>query len=384
MALSRIALFGAGVLAMTIGLAATSIDTSSGVAVERRIDVSATAAGRSPGISSARADFRIAYTHSNGEGTGKRAARREEVFVMNADGSAQVNLSRHPGRDADPAWSPNGQKIAFLSSRDGKQEIYVVNADASGLRRLTRSREHEFAPAWSPDGRKLVFTRSSDRFQRTDVELYVMSADGGEERRLARTRGRQDGNPVWSGGAHWSPNGRMLAFTTKRNSSFDVYVMNANGSRQRDLSRNPARDFFYAWLPDGRIAIHSERGGAAELYVMNADGSGTRNLTREWRLDRYWPVWSPDGRRIAVVRRDGLYVANSDGTGWRKLVDRWFGRSPSWSPDGQKLAFAKSFGGWERGSSEIVVLNADGRGERRLTRRPGHDTNPVWSSVRVP
>jgi TolB protein len=216
---------------------------------------------------------------------------------------------------------------------------------------------------------------------RADVELYVMNADGSGQRRLTQTRGRLDGNPVWSGGGFWSPDGRMLAFTTKRDGAFDVYVMNADGSGRRSLTRNSARDFFYTWLPDGRIAFLSDREGTFQLYVMNADRSGLRNLTREWKLT-FWPVWSPSGGKVAFVLDGSLYVMNADGSRRHKLVDAEFDTDPVWSPDGRKIAFTKSVGGWERGSTEIFVVSLDGSGQRRLTRRPGHDLYPVWSPVR--
>ena len=79
---------------------------------------------------------------------------RSEVYVMNADGSGQRNLSRHPARDGSPAWSPDGRRIAFVSLRDGQSEVYVMNVDGSGQRRLTRSPAVDWAPAWSPGQKK--------------------------------------------------------------------------------------------------------------------------------------------------------------------------------------------------------------------------------------
>jgi Tol biopolymer transport system component len=171
---------------------------------------------------------------------------------MNADGSEQRNLSRHPAHDSDPAWSRDGQKIAFLSRRDGKQEIYVVNADGSGLRNLTHSPEHEFRPAWSLDGRKILFTRSSDFFKRADVGVYVMNADGSGQRRLTYTQGRGDGNPV-SGDAAWSPDGRKIAFEKPlgkwEHDSAEIYVVNADGGGLQRLTRRPGSDDYPVWSP---------------------------------------------------------------------------------------------------------------------------------------
>jgi Tol biopolymer transport system component len=162
--------------------------------------------------------------------------------------------------------------------------------------------------------------------------------------------------------------------------------MKADGSGQRNLTRNPARDFFNTWLPGGRIAFFSERDGSVQLYVMNADGSGLRSLTREWGLDSPgpWPVWSPSGEKVALFLGESLYVMNADGSGRRTLAVVGGGQNDvAWSPDGRQIAFTKSLGGWERGNTEIFVVNADGGGLRRLTRRPGQDLHPVGSPART-
>jgi Tol biopolymer transport system component len=349
---------------------------------------SATATGSGLGGRSQEGRFQIAWTHSNGPWN-----TNGEIFVMNADGSGQRNLSRHPAHDFYPAWSPDGRKIAFLSRRDGRLEIYVVNADGTGLRRLTNSPRGEYGPTWSPDGRKIAFLR----LLRQRGELYVMNADGSGERRLVPRNGTR---PIWSfSGAAWSPDGRMLAFSTKRNGSFDVYVINADGTGERNLTHNPANDYFHTWLPGRRIVFSSDRDGTGakavdnRLYLMNADGSGLRNLSREWGPGHWGsptPVvaWSPSGGQVIFAsspnNNGSLYVMNADGSGRRKLVERMKGDEPPvWSPDGRRIAFLRHLGSWERGSVEIFVVNVDGSGLQRLTRRPWHDDSPVWSPVRT-
>ena len=86
-----------------------------------------------------------------------------EIYVINADGSGQENLTQHPARDSHPSWSRDGRKLAFVSRRDGNSEIYVMNADGSGLRNVTRAPSNDLGPAWSPDGGAIAFVQKIQR-----------------------------------------------------------------------------------------------------------------------------------------------------------------------------------------------------------------------------
>ena len=224
-----------------------------------------------------------------------------DIFVINADGSGRANLTNSPGRDAVPAWSPEGSRVAFTSRRTGDSEILVMGDDGTAQLNLTNHPGSDQHPTWSPDGGRIAF--GSDRDGQFDV--WVMNADGSGVTNLSN-------NPTFDNYPDWSPDGALIAFHSDRTGQHDIWVMNADGSGQRDLSDNPgAADSGPAWSPDGtRIAFVSDRDGNLEIFVMSADGSEQTQLTftDPGGVNR-WPAWSPDGGSV-------IFNSNRDGLGW--------------------------------------------------------------------
>jgi len=289
---------------------------------------------------------------------------------------AVLALGRGPAESAFPG--ANG-KIAFVSGRNGWSQVYVMNADGSGQTNLTKEADGR-GPAWSPDGGKIAFSS----WRGGDEEIYVMNADGAYPTPLTNN-GADDWGPAWS------PDGGKIAFTSDRDNIgsylYEVYVMNADGSGQTNLTKG-AHGWGPAWSPDGsKIAFTSDRDGDNEVYVMNADGTGWTNLTNN-SADDGWPDWSPDGSKIAFGSdRDNIgsymydvYVMNADGSGQTNVSnDPVSAEAPRWSPDGTKIAFHS----WRMPLVQVYVMNADGSGQTNVTNRSGgwahdYDAWPSW------
>lgn len=225
-----------------------------------------------------------------------------EIHVMNADGSDQIRLTRIspdstsncPTWSYGPTWSPDGNQIAFSSSRDGVGEIYVIEKDGSGETNITNTPyfldEH---PTWSPDGNQIAFT--SYRFDLVPEippvfpQIYVMNTDGTSQTRLTTNDEANDERPAWS------PDGNQIAFDSDRDGNTGIYVIEKDGSNQTKITDDSSA-FYPAWSSDGsRISFTSNRGGRSQVYVMEADGSDQKAITsgESWSSAASWKPETP-------------------------------------------------------------------------------------------
>lgn len=252
-----------------------------------------------------------------------RAANQlRDIFAMDLRGTNLEQLTTSFALDHWAAWSPDTFKIAFMSDRipdttfTARFQIYVMNSDGSNVSQLTfpdPARDpitnhvidttSNLHPAWSPDGTKIAFVSTRD----TNPQIYVMEPNGTNVVRLTHSSG-VDAQPAWS------PDGTRIAFATDRDGNDEIYVMNADGTNPTNLTNAESIDVLPAWSPDSsKIAFQSDRAIDFAVWVMNADGSNPVQLASSSPRSGA-PSWSPDGTRILYEQEGDIWVMNSDGS----------------------------------------------------------------------
>ncbi|MFO7659107.1 MAG: hypothetical protein R6W78_18755 [Bacteroidales bacterium] len=249
-----------------------------------------------------------------------------EIYTVNADGTDLRKLTDNNVNDIQPAWSPDGSKIAFYAYGYGaSSEIYVMNADGTGITQIThdpvdKSYGEEW-PSWSPDGNKIIYESYRDAVIEDNgttiinANLYTSNANGtGGDVRIT-SHLFFDGNPAWS------PDGSKIAFVHAQidtinskyySSGYQIWLMNSNGTDWKKLTVTGSNNIRPKWSPDGtKIVYQSDEG----IQVVTPDGQNLNLLNNGGT-----PSWSPDGTKIVFDRNDEIYVMNADGTNVRKIT----------------------------------------------------------------
>ena len=351
-----------------------------------------------------------------------------DIFLRSVGGQNLINLTADsPADDDHPAFSPDGDRIAFRSEREGGG-IFVMRRTGEGARRLTR---FGYRPAWSPDGRRIAFVTENVELnpQNSDArsDLWVLDVASGEARRMETV--------VDAVVPSWSPGGTRIAYYRRRldeQGISGIWTVSLEDGSTAPITDGSSLDWHPVWAPDGRhLYFVSDRAGSMNLWRIPVDeASGTvrgapeplitpatslahvsvsqdgRRLvyssvlvtinvermpvdpatarpagepawvttgTRRWSS----PDASPDGRRLAIyslTQPEGdLYVINTDGTGLREITGDTAGdRVPRWSPDGEWIAFFTTRGG----PLQLWMIRPDGSDLRPLT---DLGSVPAWS-----
>jgi TolB protein len=262
------------------------------------------------------------------------------------------------------AQSP-GERLVFAAYRNGQWDLYSAAAAAGGdLRQITNDPYEDRDPAYSPDGSLLAYASRRER----NWDVYLLDLRSGAETRLT-TDLHYDGAPTWS------PDGGRLAFESFRNGDLDVWVIALSSGELVNLTADSASgDFGPAWAPEGeKIAFASWREGSKDLFLVDAASGEVEQLTESPAAEEL-PAWSPDGERLAFVRNwlgaREVYVGGVFDLADARQVT-WFGRddAPVWAPDGERLAFVT-----QRYDGEQVGWLADGGGDGL----PTYATEVAW------
>ena len=259
---------------------------------------------------------------------GRRAGETacDQIFTMDVNGANKRLVSTGQGRTTCGYFFPAGDRILYSSTHLAgaacpaepdrsrgyvwplhEYDIFTANADGSELRRLTSTPGYDAEATIAPDGSRIVFTSMRDG----DIDLYTMNADGGDVRRLTHEEG-------YDGGAFFSPDGRRIVYRAHhpvdsaglvRPSRVEIFVMDADGSNKRQLTRNGAANFAPFFHPDGRRIIyssnvHDRTGRSFSLYMIDAAGGDPERITHGTGFDGF-PMFSPDGRLLVFASSRG-------------------------------------------------------------------------------
>jgi TolB protein len=268
-------------------------------------------------------------------------------------------------------------RIAYVSvdGRPPSQRYRLVVADADGFgpRTITESSLPIMSPAWSPDGQSLAYVS----FEGHASAIYVQRLATGERRRVSARAGI-------NGAPAWSPDGRKLALTLSRDGNLDVYVLDLATQALTRLTTDSAIDTEPTWSPDGAsIYFTSDRAGNAQLYRMApAAGQDPQRLTFTNGYNAR-PRVAPDGQSLGLVTLDrgGYRIATFDlkTRNLHVLTDGQQDESPSFAPNGAIIIYATQ----GRGKGSLAMVSADGRFQQRLSSDTGDVREPVWSPFPV-
>lgn len=273
---------------------------------------------------------------------------------------------------------PKDAPIVFESKHEGKSELYKLTSE--GVIRLTDNLWEDTQPTWSPNRDKIVFVSNEIGI----LQIYTMNADGSQRQRLTNSP-----TPVWN--PVYSPDGTKIAFALKRNTishNPGVFVMDADGSNIKQLSSHNDEEKEPFWFPDGsQIAFVSTRDFFDHIYVMDADGGNPSSRADEPGVYFNNPAVSTDGTRIVYSRvhsqavpksKGDIWVMNTNGFNKTRLtststVDE---NSPTWSQDSSQIAFMSD----QDGDWDLFVMNADGSNVQKLFRTSSHQSKPAWAA----
>ena len=264
--------------------------------------------------------------------------------------------------------------IAYVAESGSRmspvKRIAMVEWDGTGHRYLTQGETTVLSPRFSPDGQRLAYVS----FSRGSPHIRILDIESGEDRALLRP-GTMSFAPIFS------PDGQRIAFSMAVNGNSDIYQVELDGAFPQQLTTTPGVDTAPSYSPDGRsIVFESDRSGTSQLYVMDANGSGQRRVSFGGGAYAS-PAWSPSGDKIAFSKtragRTAIGVMNSNGSEERMVTDGWQDESPGWAPGGRFLSFQRTA---QTGIAQVYTVSLAG-GAPKPVATPQPASDPAWSGA---
>ncbi|GAB4216541.1 MAG: Tol-Pal system beta propeller repeat protein TolB [Rhodoferax sp.] len=265
-------------------------------------------------------------------------------------------------------------RIAYVTQAGSRHQLWVADADGENAHAALASAEPIISPAWSPDGNQLAYVS----FESRKPVVFVHNISTGKRRLVANFKGSNSA-PAWS------PDGQSLALTLSRDGGSQLFVISAAGGEPQRLLQSRSIDTEPVFTPDGRfIYFVSDRGGAPQIYRVASSGQG--NVERVTFTGSYniSPALSPDGRWLAYISRiNGAFKLSvmelASGT-VRELTETSADESPSFAPNSKLLLYATQQGGREA----LMTSTLDGRVKTRLGGQGGDIREPAWAPFMKP
>jgi TolB protein len=261
-------------------------------------------------------------------------------------------------------------RLAYVSKTGARYQLIVADSDGANAISIVGSNEPIISPAWSPDGDRLAYVS----FENRKPSIYVQSVSTGARRQLIEARGNQSA-PAWS------PDGRRIVFASSQAGGTQLFVANSDGSAARRLTTNSAViDTAPNWAVDGKIYFMSDRGGSPQVYRIDPEGGSAERVTFEG-AENANPKVAADGKSMVFVKREGgryaLAVQDFASRQVQTLTQGPVDESPSFAPNGKLIVYASIYGG--RGV--LAAVSSDGRIKQRLASSGSDVREPAWGPL---